>query len=55
MYKGNGKKSSFRTDFGTLGPNLGCYFFFKIWLHHLLDVIVSNHHVQYQKKLLIQS
>ena len=30
-------------------------FFSKIWLHQSLDVIVSCHHVQYQKKLMTQS
>ena len=42
----------------SFGPNLGCQFFFffsKIWLHQSLDIMVSYHHVQYQKKLMIQS
>ena len=30
-------------------------FFSKIWLHQSLDIMVSYHHVQYQKKLKIQS
>ena len=38
------------------GPNSGCQnFFSKIWLCHSLDVMFSYHHVQYQKKLMIQS
>ena len=43
------------------GPNLGpfCpnsgrqFFFFKIWLCQSLDIMISYHHVQYQKKLMI--
>ena len=31
------------------------FFFTKIWLHQSLDIMVSYHHVQYQKKLMIQS
>ena len=27
----------------------------KIWLRQSLDIIVSYHHVQYQKKLMTQS
>ena len=27
----------------------------KIWLRQLLDIMVSYHHVQYKKKLMIQS
>ena len=30
-------------------------FFSKIWLRQSLDVIVSCHHAQYQKKLMSQS
>ena len=52
----NGKKTSFGPDFGL---NSGCQFFFfffsKIWLRQSLDVMVSYYHVQYQKKLMIQS
>ena len=25
----------------------------QIWLHHVLDIMVSHYHVQYQKKLMI--
>ena len=53
------KNPSFWPDFGTSGPNLGCQFFFfffsKIWLRQSLDIMVSYHHVQYHKKLMIQS
>ena len=32
------------------------YFFFsKIWLHQSLHIMVSYHHLQYQKKLMTQS
>ena len=31
------------------------FFFSKIWLGQSLDIMVSYHHVQYQKNLLIQS
>ena len=31
------------------------FFFFLIWLRQPLDIIVSYHHVQYQKNLMIQS
>ena len=30
-------------------------FFSKIWLCQSLDIMVSYYHVQYQKKLMIQS
>ena len=30
-------------------------FFSKIWLHQSLDIMVSYHHVQYQKELMMQS
>ena len=54
----NGKKPSVGSGFGPFGPNLGYQFFFffsKIWLRQSLDIMVSYHHVQYQKKLMIQS
>ena len=52
----NGKKPCFRPDFGPFDPNSSCQFFFpKIWLCQSLNVMVSYHHVQYQKKLMIQS
>ena len=31
------------------------FFFSKIWLRQSLDIMVSYYHVQYQKKLMIQS
>ena len=53
----NGEKPHFGPDLGPLEPNSGCKFFFssKIWLRQSLDIMVSYHHVQYQKKLMIQS
>ena len=52
----NDKKPNFGPDFGPLGSNSDCqFFFFLIWLRQPLDIIVSYHHVQYQKNLMIQS
>ena len=52
----NGKKPSFGPDFDTFGPNLGHQFFFsKIELPQSIDTMISYHHVQNQKKLIIQS
>ena len=52
----NGEKPHFGSDLGTLGPNSGREkFFSEIWLCQSLDVMVSYHLVQYQKKLMIQS
>ena len=52
----NGKKLCFRSDLGSLRPNLGRQVYFsKIWLRQTLDIMVSYHHLQYQKKLMIQS
>ena len=31
------------------------FFFSKIWLQQSLDIMVNYHHLQYQKKLMIQS
>ena len=31
------------------------FFFSKMWLRQSLDIMVSYYHVQYQKKLMIQS
>ena len=47
----NGKKPHFGSDLGLLAPNSVCQFLFsKIWLCQSLDIMVSYHHVQYQKK-----
>ena len=49
----NGEKLSW----GPFSLNSGCHFFLflKIWFRQSLEIIVSYHHVQYQKKLMIQS
>ena len=42
----NGKKPSFRTDFGTFGPNLGPKFIFhKLYFFFMLDIVASYHHM----------
>ena len=52
----NGEKPHFVPDLGSLGPNSGCQnSFSNIWLRQSLDIMVSYHHVQYQKQLMIQS
>ena len=52
----NCKKPSFGPDFRPFGPNSGGQIFFsQIWLRQSLDIMVSYHHVQYPKKLMIQS
>ena len=52
----NGKKQSFEPDFSPFDPNSDPQsFFFKNWLRRSLDIMVSYHHVQYQKKLMAQS
>ena len=48
----NGKKPHFGLDLGLLGSKLGHRIFFpKIWFSQSLDIMVSYHHIQYQKKL----
>ena len=51
----NGKKTSFRHNFGPFGSGSPVFFFSNIWLCQSLDIMVRYHHVQYQKKLIIQS
>ena len=58
----NGGKRHFEPDLGPLGLVKFAlqifFFFFEIWVRQSLDIImfmVSYHHVQYQKKLMIQS
>ena len=47
----NGEKPLFRPDLHLLGPNSSHKFFFsKVWFYQSLDIMVSYHHVQYQKK-----
>ena len=52
----NDEKPHFGSDLGPL-PRIQTakFFFSKIWLCQSLDFNVSYHHVQYQKKLMIQS
>ena len=50
----NGEKLYFGPGFGPLDESSGHQrFFFQIWLCQSLDVMVSYHHGQYQKKLMI--
>ena len=52
----NSSKPHFGPDLGPFVPNSGCKICFsKIWLRQSLDIVVNYHHVQYQKKLMIQS
>ena len=50
------QKPSFGTYFTPFSPNLSHQnSFSKIWLCQSIDIMVSYHHVQYQKKSMIQS
>ena len=50
------KKTHFGSNLGPLGPNSSRQFVFsKIWLCSSLNIMISYHHVQYQKNLMIQS
>ena len=51
----NDEKPNFGTNLGTLAQIQVAFFSPKIWLCQLPDIVVSYHHVQYQKKLKIQS
>ena len=49
----NGKKPSFGTDFGHIGPNLGPKIFFRgFYLCFTLDIIASYHCMQFQGKVM---
>ena len=50
----NGKKPHSGPHSSPLGLNMGCQFFKKICLCQSLDITISYHYVQYQKKLMIQ-
>ena len=54
-YDPHSRKHRFGPYLGPLGSNSGRHFFSKIWLGQLLDIMVSYHHAQYQKKLMNQS
>ena len=48
-------KKLFFVQFWPIWPKFGpSIFFSKIWHHQSLEIMVSYHHVQYQKKLMIQ-
>ena len=49
----NNKKPSFGPDLSYLVQIRAAIFFSKLWLCQSLDVMVSYHHVQYQKKLIL--
>ena len=51
----NGKKSHFGPDLGPLDPKSGSHFFFKNVASLVTRYHFNYHHVQYQKKLMIQS
>ena len=52
----NGKKSSFGTNFGPFGPNLGPKIFFHvISLYYKLDIVPSYHCMQFQGKSMNQT
>ena len=49
------KKTSFGLNFGPFGQNSECQFFLKKnCLRQSLDTMVSYHHLQYEKNLMIQ-
>ena len=51
----NGKKPSFKTKFGLLGPNLGSKLFFhEFYLYYVLDIVARYHSMQFQGKLMNQ-
>ena len=53
--QGNDEKPHYGHDLGPLGPNsVTKIFFSNIWLRWSLDIMVSYHYVQYQKKLITQ-
>ena len=50
------QKTSFLAWFRPVGPKFVLSIFFsKIWLRQSLYIMISYHHEQYQKKLMIQS
>ena len=53
----NGKKNFFWAQFWPIWHKFGPPMFFssRIWLRQSLEIVVSFHHVQFQKKLMIQS
>ena len=52
----NGKKPSFRTNFGPFGPNLGPKnFFHRLYLYYMLEIVASYHCMKFQGKLMNQT
>ena len=52
----NGEKPHFGPDFDHWAEVWAAKFFFpKMYLRQSLDIMVSYHHVRYQKKLMFQS
>ena len=49
------KKPHFGRNLVPLDLNSGANFFSRIWLRQSLDIMISYHHVQYQKRRTIQS
>ena len=49
------QKTSFWVWFRLVGLLFFFFFFSKLWFCQSLDIIVSYHHVQYQRKLMIRS
>ena len=49
------QENGVKSHFGLLDPKSGRIFFSKIWLRQSLNIMVTYYHVQYQKKLMIQS
>ena len=49
------QEKRFFSNFAYLAEIRAAIFFLKIWLFQTLDIMVSYHHVQYQKKQMIQS
>ena len=48
--------NSFSAWFEPFWPKFGSLILFKkIWPYQSLDIMISDHHVQYQKNLMIQS
>ena len=52
----NGKKPSFRADFGPFSPNLDLKnFFHKFYLYNMLDIIANYYCIHVQEKLMNQT
>ena len=49
------KKPSFGPNFDSFGPNLSPNFFRVFYLHYMLYIATSYHHMQFQGKLMNQT